>query len=355
MYNYDGDYMKKVIIGISGGVDSSVAALLLKKQGYKVIGLTFIFTDDFDSTDAVKVCEKLNIEHHIIDYRNEFKKNIIDNFINDYNRGITPNPCVLCNKEVKFNFLYQKMMEYNCDYIATGHYAKIMNGKLYKSKDLNKDQTYFLAQLSPEQLSRLLLPLEGITKDNVRKIAHENGLINANKKDSTDVCFITSSFKDYMSNKLTNEEGNIVNIATNKVIGKHNGLTKYTIGQRKGLNIGGSVDKLFVVGKNLDKNILYVALGEDNEYLYSDSCIIETINFNSEVKPTKCTAKFRYRATDYPVELEYINANEILVKYDKIKSVTPGQACVFYLDDQCLGGGIIKEVRKNNDKIWYLL
>ena len=156
--------MKKVVVGMSGGVDSSVAALLLKEQGYEVIGITFIFTDDFDTNDSIKVCEKLDIEHHIIDYRKEFRETVINNFINDYNHGITPNPCVLCNKEVKINYLYQKMLEYNCDYIATGHYAKIIDGKLYKSEDLNKDQTYFLASLKKEQLERLILPLEGIIK-----------------------------------------------------------------------------------------------------------------------------------------------------------------------------------------------
>ena len=156
--------MKKVVVGISGGVDSSVAVLLLKQQGYEVIGITFIFTDNFYSNEAVKVCENLGIEHHIIDYRKEFKETVINSFINDYNRGITPNPCVLCNKEVKINFLYQKMLEYSCDYMATGHYAKIIDGKLYKSEDLSKDQTYFLAQLSEQQLSKLLLPLEAITK-----------------------------------------------------------------------------------------------------------------------------------------------------------------------------------------------
>lgn len=347
--------MKKVVVGISGGVDSSVAALLLKQQGYEVVGITFIFTDDFDTLDAVKVCEKLNIEHHIVDYRDEFKKNIIDRFINDYNSGITPNPCVICNKEVKFNFLYQKMLEYECDYIATGHYAKVIDGNLYKSEDLNKDQTYFLAQLSSKQLNRLLLPLEGITKDKVREIARENNLINADKKDSTDVCFITNSFKDYMNDKVISKDGDIVDIDTNKVLGKHKGLTKYTIGQRRGLDIGGSSDRVFVVGKNVEKNILYVALGETNDYLMSDSCIIDTVNFNCSERPIKCTAKFRYRAVEYPVELEYLDDNEILVKYEKIKSVTPGQACVFYDGDKCIGGGIIKTVCKDNEKIWYIL
>ena len=347
--------MKRVVIGISGGVDSSVSAVLLKQQGYEVIGLTFIFTDDFDPIDAIRVCEKLNIEHHIVDYRDEFKKIVIDSFINDYKRGVTPNPCVLCNKEVKFNFLYQKMLEYNCDYISTGHYAKIIDGQLYKSEDLNKDQTYFLAQLSNEQLSKLLLPLEGITKDRVRKIAKENDLINADRKDSTDVCFITSNFKDYMNNNINTEVGNVIDVESKKIIGKHNGLSKYTIGQRRGLNIGGTDSRMFVVGKDIDKNILYVALGGDNEYLLSDSCIIENVNFNISKYPTKCTAKFRYRSSEYPVTLEYLDNNQILVKYDKIKSVTPGQVCVFYDGNKCIGGGLIKTVCKDNKKLWYIL
>lgn len=349
--------MKKVVIGISGGVDSSVAAILLKKQGYEVIGVTFIFTDDFDVSDAIDVCKKIGIEHHIEDYRDIFKETVINKFIDDYNTGITPNPCVLCNREVKFNFLYQNMLKYECDYIATGHYAKIKDGKLYRSKDLNKDQTYFLAQLTKEQLNRIILPLEGIEKDEVRKIAKEYELVNALKKDSTDVCFINSNFKDYISTKISNIlPGDIINIDTNEVIGKHNGLHKYTMGQRKGLDIGGSQDRIFVVGKDVKNNYLYVALGEDNDYLFSDSCIIEKLNWISDKKYEKCNAKFRYRQTDNEVILEEIDDSHMLVKYpQKLKSVTPGQACVFYKDDECLGGGIIKTVCKDGKKIWYIL
>lgn len=346
--------MKKVVLGMSGGVDSSVAAILLKNQGYEVIGITFIFTDDFDTTPAIEVCNKLNIEHHIEDYRKQFKETVINSFINDYNNGITPNPCVLCNKEVKFNFLYQNMLKYNCDYIATGHYARIIDNKLYRSKDLNKDQTYFLASLSKEQISKVILPLEGIEKENVRKIAKEYDLINADKKDSTDVCFI-DNFKDFISSVTSNKKGDVININTNEVIGKHEGLSKYTIGQRKGLNIGGTTDRMFVVGKDLNKNILYIAIGDDNEYLYSDSCIIKNINWINENKINNCTAKFRYRQQDNEVYIEYLDNNKVLVKYkEKIKSVTPGQACVFYNNDECLGGGIIEEVFKDNKKIWYL-
>src|SRR5574344_1093475 len=232
--------MKKVVVGISGGVDSSVVALLLKQQGYTVIGITFMFTDDFNAEDAINVCKKIDIEHHILDYRKEFKEKVIDKFINDYSIGITPNPCIMCNKYIKFEFLYQKMLEFDCDYIATGHYAKILDGKLYKSKDLNKDQTYFLSQLTNKQLSKILFPLEGLSKDEVRNIAKVNNLINAEKKDSFDVCFINSNFKEYISNKLPYKKGPIINIENNKIIGQHNGLMNYTIGQRRGLNIGGN-------------------------------------------------------------------------------------------------------------------
>jgi len=346
--------MKKVIIGISGGVDSAVAAALLKKQGYDVIGITFIFTDNFDTTDAINICKKLEIKHVIEDYKDVFKTNVIDKFINSYNKGITPNPCILCNREVKINFLYQNMIKYNCDYMATGHYAKISNGKLYKSQDLNKDQTYFLSQLSKEKLNHLILPLESVNKEEVRKIAKDLGFENFEKKDSQDVCFITGSFDDFINKNANIKEGSIINIKGNKIIGKHNGLQKYTIGQRKGLNIGGYQKRLFVVGKDIINNNLYVAEGDDNEYLYSDSCLLENINWLSDKKMDKCKAKFRYRQNENEVYIEFLDDN-VIVKYpQKIKAITPGQACVFYNNDECLGSGIIKEVYKDNSKIWYL-
>lgn len=346
---------KKVLVGMSGGVDSSVAALLLLEQGYEVVGLTFKFTEDFDSSDAVKVCEKLGIEHHIVDYRDTFKKTVINKFIGDYDRGITPNPCILCNREVKFSFLYQNMLKYGCDYIATGHYAKVIDGKLYKSVDLRKDQTYFLAQLTNEQLSHLILPLEGIEKDVVREKARICGLEVADKKDSTDVCFITNKFREFISDKLDNIPGDVIDVANGNVIGKHNGLRSYTIGQRKGLNIGGTSDRMYVVGKDMDKNILYIALGDDTDYLVSTSCVLENINLINKDKIKNAKAKFRYRQDETDVEIDYISDTEIIVYYPEgVKSVTPGQACVFYNGDECLGGGIIKEVRKNNEKLWYL-
>ena len=347
--------MKKVIVGLSGGVDSATAAALLKERGYEVIGITFVFTEDFNSTDAIKVSKKLNIEHHIIEYKDLFKEKVINKFITDYKNGITPNPCILCNREVKFNFLYQQMQQLNCDYIATGHYAKIIDGSLFKSADLKKDQTYFLAQLTKEQLNKLILPLEGITKDKVRVIARKYDLEVADKKDSTDVCFITTNFKEYINKQIENKIGDVVDVKSNKKIGEHTGLMQYTIGQRKGLNLGGQDERIYVVGKELEKNILYVAYGDDNEHLISTSAIIERINWISTSKPKKCVAKFRYRQPENEVEIEYLENGNIHVKYPQgIKAVTPGQACVFYLGEECLGGGIIKEVQKNSQKLWYL-
>ena len=368
--------MKTVVVGISGGVDSSVAAYLLKKQGFNVIGLFMrnwdasinndtlgnptlnndICPQEQDYNDALKVCQKLDIPLKRVDFIKEYWDYVFTYFLDELEKGRTPNPDIMCNKYIKFDCFIKEAKRLGADYIATGHYAKMVNGYLCRSKDTNKDQTYFLSQLNQEQLKDVLFPLGDIEKDEVRQIAKEYGLITATKKDSTGICFIGErNFKEFLKNYLPNQKGKIINIETNEVVGEHIGLMYYTIGQRRGLDIGGNSERLFVVGKNLKDNILYVALGEDNKYLYSDSCIIDGINFNCELRPTKCTAKFRYRAKDYPVSLEYLNNDEILVRYDNIKSVTPGQACVLYVDEKCIGGGIIKEVRKNDEKLWYLL
>ena len=368
--------MKKVVIGMSGGVDSSVAAILLKQQGYDVVGL---FMRNWDSTinndylgnpnlnndicpqendynDAVSVCKKLDIPLYRIDFVKEYWDYVFTYFLDELKEGRTPNPDIMCNKYIKFDFFIKEAKKLGADYIATGHYARILNGNLLRAIDDNKDQTYFLSQLTNKQLENVLFPVGNLLKEDVRKIALKYDLITAKKKDSTGICFIGErKFKEFLKNYLPSKKGNVVDIETNKIIGEHQGLMYYTIGQRKGLNIGGNSDKMFVVGKNLDKNILYVAFGEDNNYLKSDSCYVSNVNFISSERPIECTAKFRYRQVDINVKLEYLENGDVIVHYNDVKAVTPGQACVFYLGEICLGGGIIKEVRKQNKKLWYLL
>ena len=357
--------MKTVVVGISGGVDSSVAAILLKNQGYNVIGL---FMRNWDSTlnndflgnpnlnnnicpqeedynDAVKVCKKIGIPLHRIDFVKEYWNYVFTYFLDELKKGRTPNPDVMCNKYIKFDMFAKKARELGADYIATGHYARMIDGKLYKGKDLNKDQTYFLSQVSKEQLKNVLFPVGELEKSEVRKIAHEYDLITADKKDSTGICFIGErNFKHFLENYLPNNPGDIVDIETGKVLGRHVGLMYYTIGQRRGLNIGGTKDRLFVVKKDLNKNVLYVASGDESKYLISYSAIIEDVNLLDDL-PYECNAKFRYRQKDNKVFVTKLDDGNLLVKYpDGVRAVTPGQACVFYKDDECLGGGIIKEV-----------
>ena len=357
--------MKTVVVGISGGVDSSVAAILLKNQGYNVIGL---FMRNWDSTlnndflgnpnlnnnicpqeedynDAVKVCKKIGIPLHRIDFVKEYWNYVFTYFLDELKKGRTPNPDVMCNKYIKFDMFAKKARELGADYIATGHYARMIDDKLYKGKDLNKDQTYFLSQVSKEQLKNVLFPVGELEKSEVRKIAHKYDLITADKKDSTGICFIGErNFKHFLENYLPNNPGDIVDIETGKVLGRHVGLMYYTIGQRRGLNIGGTKDRLFVVKKDLNKNVLYVASGDESKYLISYSAIIEDVNLLDDL-PYECNAKFRYRQKDNKVFVTKLDDGNLLVKYPEgVRAVTPGQACVFYKDDECLGGGIIKEV-----------
>ena len=359
--------MKTVVIGMSGGVDSSVAALLLKEQGYNVIGL---FMRNWDSTinndylgnpnlendicpqetdynDAKEVCQKLGIPLHRVDFVKEYWDNVFEYFLDELKKGRTPNPDVMCNKYIKFDLFIKEAEKLGADYIATGHYARIIDGKLSRAKDLNKDQSYFLAYVNKEKFKNVLFPIGDIEKPEVRKIAIENKLNTARKKDSTGICFIGErNFTKFLSNYLPNQPGKIMNIETQKQVGEHIGLMYYTIGQRRGLNLGGNEEKSYVVKKDLENNILYVATGEESKYLYSNHAIIENFNFLTEDRPTECTAKFRYRSKDIPVKVEYKDNNELKLTYVNGKSVTPGQFCVLYQNETCLGGGIIKEVTK---------
>ena len=367
--------MKRVVIGMSGGVDSSVAAILLKKQGYEVIGLFMrnwdsSMNNDFlgnpnldepicpqeqDYNDALAVCQKIDIPLHRVDFVQEYWDYVFTYFLDELKKGRTPNPDIMCNKYIKFDMFLKEAKKLGADYIETGHYARMIDGKLYRGVDKNKDQTYFLSQLSKEQLKDVLFPIGDLDKSKVREIATQYDLITAKKKDSTGICFIGErNFTKFLENYLPNQPGDIIDIDTMNKIVEHIGLMYYTIGQRRGLNIGGTKERMFVVGKDLNKNILYISYGE-NDYLISDACIIDQVNFNTDMRPTTCTAKFRYRQPDNEVTLEYLENGEIKVHYPQgVKSVTPGQACVLYLGEQCLGGGIIKEVQKDGKKLWYL-
>ena len=287
--------MSKVIIGMSGGVDSSVAAILLKRQGYEVIGLFMrnwdaslnndilgnptinndVCPQEQDYLDALKVCEQIGIPLQRVDFVKEYWDYVFTYFLDELKKGRTPNPDIMCNKYIKFDMFAKEAYKLGADYIATGHYARIKDGKLLRAVDDNKDQTYFLSQLSNKQLEHVLFPIGDLEKSEVRKIAEEYNLVTAKKKDSTGICFIGErNFKGFLQNYLPNQPGDIVDIETNKVLGRHVGLMYYTIGQRRGLNIG-TTDKIFVVGKDMDKNILYIAYGEDNPYLVSTSCVVD--------------------------------------------------------------------------------
>ena len=356
--------MKTVVIGMSGGVDSSVAAILLKKAGYNVIGL---FMRNWDSTinndylgnpnlnnnicpqeqdynDALEVCRKINIPLHRVDFVKEYWDFVFTYFLEELKKGRTPNPDVMCNKYIKFDLFVKEAKKLGADYIATGHYARLIDGKLAKAVD--KNQSYFLAYVNKDIFKDVLFPLGEIEKPEVRKIAREYGLVTASKKDSTGICFIGErNFTQFLENYLPNIPGDIVNIDTGEILGKHIGLMYYTIGQRRGLNIGGTKDRTFVVKKDLDKNILYVAVGDDNKYLYSSTAIIEEFNYLTDKRPSKCTCKFRYRQSDIDINVKYLDNNNLLLSYKGSKAVTPGQFCVLYDKDICLGGGIIKEVK----------
>ena len=359
--------MKTVVIGMSGGVDSSVAAIKLLQSGYKVIGL---FMRNWDSTinndylgnpnlnnnicpqeqdynDALSVCNKIGIPLYRVDYVKEYWDFVFTYFLDELKKGRTPNPDVMCNKYIKFDLFYKKAKELGADYIATGHYAKIKDGKLCKASDKNKDQSYFLAYVNKDIFKDVLFPLQDIEKTEVRKIASEYNLITAKKKDSTGICFIGErNFTKFLKNYLPNQPGDIIDIDSGKILGKHNGLMYYTIGQRKGLELGGSNEKIFVVKKDIDKNILYVCSGDENKYLYSNKAIITDFNFLTDDRVEECTCKFRYRQNDIPCKVKYLDDAKLELTYDSAKAVTPGQFCVLYKDDVCLGGGIIDKVSK---------
>lgn len=375
---------KKVLVGLSGGVDSAVAAHILVKQGYDVTCAFMRNWDSFtnndiqgnptigdevcpqeqDYMDAKDVADRLHLKLLRIDFVKEYWDHVFVHFLEEYKKGRTPNPDILCNKYIKFDYFFQYAMYLGFDFVATGHYAQVKRIKdtsyLLRGCDVNKDQTYFLCQVKPEALHKTLFPIGDINKQEVRKIAEELGLHVAKKKDSTGICFIGErNFKQFLQNYLPAKDGDIVDIDSKQIIGKHIGVLYYTIGQRKGLGIGGEGGPWFVVGKDLKKNILFVAAKEDNRWLLSNRCLVKDVNWFNPMKDEEgfvCTAKFRYRQKDHPVQVRRIDASYIEVLYPQcISSVTAGQEAVFYRDEVCLGGGVIDFVYHNKQDMDILL
>ncbi|MFC4411035.1 tRNA 2-thiouridine(34) synthase MnmA [Chungangia koreensis] len=362
----------RVVVGMSGGVDSSVAAYLLKQQGYDVIGIfmkNWDDTDEFgvctateDYEDVIRVCNQIGIPYYAVNFEKQYWDKVFTYFLDEYKAGRTPNPDVMCNKEIKFKAFLEHALSLGADYLATGHYAQVdvRDGEtvMLRGKDNNKDQTYFLNQLSQEQLSKVMFPIGHLEKKRVREIALEAGLATATKKDSTGICFIGErDFKQFLSQYLPAQPGEMVTMDGVKM-GRHEGLMYYTIGQRHGLGIGGAGDPWFVVGKDLKNNILYVGQNFYNDLLFSDSLVAVNVGFTSnKPKPQNfsCTAKFRYRQPDVKVDVELLPDGKAHVTFaEPVRAITPGQAVVFYDGEECLGGGTIDEVIKNGIRLDYV-
>ena len=354
----------RVIVGMSGGVDSSVAAYLLKEAGYEVEGL-FMKNweeDDTDSycaasvdvEDAAKVCEKLNIPFHRVNFAAEYWDHVFEYFLKEYQAGRTPNPDILCNKEIKFKAFLAYAKHLGATYIATGHYAQIQHNpdgsvSLLKGLDASKDQSYFLHALNQYQLQHALFPIGALQKSSVRKIAKEQGFDNYQKKDSTGICFIgEKKFKTFLKEYLPAQPGDMLT-PEGAFMGKHDGLMYYTIGQRKGLGIGGTsaFEELpwYVLSKNLEKNELIIGQGDHHPMLYAQGLLCESIHWIGEEPPTfpfTCTAKIRYRQQNQPCCITKTENNLYHVTFqEKQRAITPGQSIVFYASDECLGGGVI--------------
>ena len=345
--------MKKVLLGMSGGVDSSVSAILLQKEGYEVIGITMALSKETDDTDAKAVCKELGIEHHFVDLKSEFKKYVIDNFIKCYANAETPNPCIECNRKLKFGAMFDKAKELGCDYLATGHYANIEYSNKYKQYVLKKgdaigkDQSYVLYTLPEDMLEHIIFPLGKFkTKDEIRKIASDNNFnMVANKPDSEDICFIPDgNYKRFLeeNSNIKPKIGNIV-LQDGTVLGKHSGLYNYTIGQRKGLGISYK-EPLFVIGFNIRKNEVIVEIKEE---AYKDCAIINNINIlikDIDIENLHVKVKTRYSTKESEAILQELDDNMIKINFiEPEKALTPGQSAVFYIDDVVIGGGIIKE------------
>ena len=360
----------RVVVGMSGGVDSSVAAYLLKQQGYDVVGVFMKNWDDTkdsgictvteDYEDVAKVANKIGIPYYSVNFEKEYWDRVFTYFLDEYRRGRTPNPDIMCNKEVKFKAFLDYAMKLDADYIAMGHYAQVRRDAdgtvhMLRGGDPNKDQTYFLSQLSQDQLQRVMFPIGGMHKDEVRRIAEEAGLATAKKKDSTGICFIGErNFNKFLGEFLPAQPGKMKTL-DGEIKGDHFGLMNYTIGQRRGLGIGGngqSNEPWFVVGKDLKTNTLLVGQGYENDYLYANYLEASNLSFVAPIadrgQEFHCTAKFRYRQKDVGVTVRFNDdRTQMTVYFDEpARAITPGQEVVLYDGDECLGSGTIDHAYK---------
>ena len=354
---------ERIVVGMSGGVDSSVAALLLKQQGYDVVGVFMknweeegddgVCTAEEDWNDVRQVCETIGIPYYAVNFAQEYWDRVFSYFLDEYRAGRTPNPDVLCNREIKFKAFLDFAMQLGASRMATGHFVQTNeNGDLLRGADGNKDQSYFLYMLHQEQLKKAMFPVGHMTKAEVRRIAEDNGLINSKKRDSTGVCFIGERrFKTFLQEFLPAQPGDMV-APDGKVVGRHDGLMYYTLGQRRGLGIGGCGDgrSWFVIGKDLAKNRLLVAQGEDHPMLYSTLSVAGGVTWVGDApiqvgETLLCTCKYRYRQADGPVEATLQADGKLLLRsLQPQRAVTPGQSAVLYLGEKCIGGGVIEEI-----------
>lgn len=370
----------RVVVGMSGGVDSSVTALLLKQQGYDVVGVFMKNWDDTDENgvctatedykDVAKVATQIGIPYYSVNFEKEYWDRVFTYFIDEFKKGRTPNPDVICNKEIKFKAFIEYANQLGADYVATGHYADLKrdeagNMHLMRAKDQTKDQTYFLSQLDHAQLDKVLFPLAGYTKKEVRQLAKDAGLVVADKKDSVGICFIGEDghFRELLSQYLPAQQGEMQTV-DGKVVGTHAGLMYYTIGQRKGLGLGGTKennDPWFVIGKDITKNVLYVGQGYENEHLYATHMEASDIHWVDDVVSRygmefHCTAKFRYRQKDEGVTVKLSDDGQMVTvtSNDPARAITPGQAVVFYDGDECLGSAIIDRAYNQERQLQYV-
>ena len=355
---------KRVVVGMSGGVDSSLSALLLKEQGFEVIGLFMrnwhekdeggCCTADEDFYDVRAVCNDIGIPYYSVDFADQYYERVFKHFVEEYKKGRTPNPDVLCNKEIKFAPFVEQALSMGADYIATGHYCNVRHDEdglnyLLKAKDSNKDQTYFLNQLSSKQLDKVIFPVGNLDKSEVRELAAKFGLSTAEKKDSTGICFIGErNFRKFLSEYIPMKEGDIKTL-DGKVVGRHNGVFYYTVGQRKGLGIGGggNGEAWFVVSKDVEKNILYVSQG-DQSMIHHSNLLCESFNFITK-RPDKnefeCTVRIRHRQPEQKAVAKLVG-DGVEISFEKPqRAIAEGQYAVAYDGEVCLGGGVI-------DKKW---